>query len=199
MGQSAEELRREIADTRGDLSETLDAIGDRVSPGRIAARQKNRVVGGVQSVRDRVMGTAHDAQSSLASTKDGAVDSLHGMPDAVRERTEGAPLVAGALAFGIGFLVAAALPASRPEKQAGATLLEHAEPVKQQLTDAGQELVESIKEPAKEAAQSVKAAAEDGARSVADTAQSAAQDTKQQATEAVDTVASSTPTTPGQS
>ena len=33
MGQSAEELRQEIAGTRADLGDTLDAIGDRVSPG----------------------------------------------------------------------------------------------------------------------------------------------------------------------
>ena len=31
MGQSPEELKEEIETTRGDLGETLDAIGDRVS------------------------------------------------------------------------------------------------------------------------------------------------------------------------
>ena len=35
MGTSAEELRRDIAQTREDLGETIDAIGDRVSPGRV--------------------------------------------------------------------------------------------------------------------------------------------------------------------
>jgi hypothetical protein len=43
MGQSAEELRRDIERTREGLGETLDAIGDRVSPGRIMERKKNRV------------------------------------------------------------------------------------------------------------------------------------------------------------
>ena len=44
MGQSAEELRYEIADTRAELGQTLDAIGDRVSPGRMIERRKNRFV-----------------------------------------------------------------------------------------------------------------------------------------------------------
>ena len=33
MGQSPEELKDNIETTRGELGETLDAIGDRVQPG----------------------------------------------------------------------------------------------------------------------------------------------------------------------
>ena len=61
MGQSAEELRYEIADTRAELGQTLDAIGDRVSPGRMIERRKNRFVVGMRSAKDRIMGTASDA------------------------------------------------------------------------------------------------------------------------------------------
>ena len=35
MGQSPEALRDEIAGTRQEMSETLEAIGDHVSPGRV--------------------------------------------------------------------------------------------------------------------------------------------------------------------
>ena len=45
MGQNADQLKREIADTRNDLGNTLDAIGDRVSPSRVIQRRKNRVTG----------------------------------------------------------------------------------------------------------------------------------------------------------
>ena len=51
MGQRAEELRVEIAETRNGLSDTMDAIGDRLSPGRIAERRTNKVTGGVRSSR----------------------------------------------------------------------------------------------------------------------------------------------------
>ena len=76
MGQSTEELRREIEYTRDDLGQTLDAIGDRVSPGRIVERRKNRVVNGLSSVRDRVMGTASDAGNSIGDTAGGTVDTF---------------------------------------------------------------------------------------------------------------------------
>ena len=58
MGQDADQLKREIEDTRGELGGTLDAIGDRLSPGRMVERRKNRMMNGLHNVRDRVMGTA---------------------------------------------------------------------------------------------------------------------------------------------
>ena len=61
MGQSTYELRRDIEQTRADLGETLDAIGDRVSPGRMIERRKNRMTSGIRSFKDRVMGTAEQA------------------------------------------------------------------------------------------------------------------------------------------
>ena len=57
MGQSTEELRRDIEATRSDMGATLDALEDRLSPGRVAQRQKNRFSAWTQSMRDRVMGT----------------------------------------------------------------------------------------------------------------------------------------------
>ena len=41
MGQSPEALRDEIAGTRQDMTDTLEAIGDHVSPARILERRKN--------------------------------------------------------------------------------------------------------------------------------------------------------------
>ena len=84
MGQTTEELRQQIADTRGDLTDTLDAIGDRVSPGRVIERRKNRMTAGVRSTLDRLMGTAHDAADAVRDT-----------PGSVGSSTQGAPLVAG--------------------------------------------------------------------------------------------------------
>ena len=43
MGKSPEELRSDIARTRDNLSGTLDAIEDRVVPGRIVERRKDTV------------------------------------------------------------------------------------------------------------------------------------------------------------
>ncbi len=184
MGQSADELRREIEGTRGDLGETLDAIGDRVSPGRMLERRKNRFVNGVQSVRDRVMGTAESTSSAVADSASGAVEGLKQAPDAVRQRTEGSPIGAGAIAFGLGFLAAAAFPASRMEREAADQLMDKAQPLKDELVNAGKEVAENLKEPALSAVQDVKATATAGSQEVAATAKDATTTTTDTAREA---------------
>lgn len=183
MGQRAEELRVEIAETRNDLSDTMDAIGDRLSPGRIAERRKNQVSGTFRSFRERVMGTAGQGAHSLSDTAHSATETVKEAPDMVLQRTEGSPMIAGAIAFGLGFLVAASLPQPQKEQEAEARLLEKAQPVTQQLTEGGREVVEHVKGEATQAAQELKQTAAEGARSVADTAQQAAETTKQQATD----------------
>ena len=126
MGQSAEELRYEIADTRAELGQTLDAIGDRVSPGRMIERRKNRFVVGMRSAKDRIMGTASDASHAvtdrvqgvgdgITDTAGSAVETVRGAPEAARQQAQGNPMMVGAVAFGIGFLVAAAFPRRGPK------------------------------------------------------------------------------------
>ena len=190
MGQSADELRREIEGTRGDLGETLDAIGDRLSPGRMVERRKNRVVYGLQSVRERVMGTASDTGQAIGDTAGGAVDTIKGTPDTVRHQAQGNPLAAGAVAFGFGVLLASIFPASEKEKQAAEQLMDKAQPLKDELKSTGQEMAEHLKEPAREAVEQVKEAAAEGKQAVTDTTKDAADTTKQTARDAADTVRS---------
>jgi ElaB/YqjD/DUF883 family membrane-anchored ribosome-binding protein len=193
MGQSAEELRREIEYTREDLGETLDAIGDRVSPGRIVERRKNKVVNGLTSVRDRVMGTATDAGHSVGDTAGSAVDTIKGAPDAVVQQTQGNPLVAGGIAFGVGVLLASVFPATAKEQQVASQLKEKAEPLTEDLKQTGQEMAEHLKEPARDALESVKQAATEGQQAVTDTAKDAADSTRQAAREGAETVRSEAP------
>ena len=193
MGQSAEELRRDIEYTRADLGETLDAIGDRVSPGRMVERRKNRVVNGLTSVRDRVMGTASDAGQSVGDTAGSAVDTIKGAPDAVVQQTQGNPLVAGGIAFGVGVLLASVIPATAKEQQVAGQLMEKAEPLTEDLKQTGQQIAEHMKEPAREAVESVKQAATEGQQAVTATAKDAAQSTGQAAREGAETVRSEAP------
>jgi ElaB/YqjD/DUF883 family membrane-anchored ribosome-binding protein len=188
MGQTAEELRREIDQTRNGLGETLDAIGDRVSPGRVLERKKNRMTGGVRSAVDRVMGKAHDAQQSVSGAGHGAADTVRDLPDTITSQAQGTPLVAGAIAFAAGFMIAAAFPPSETEKAGASQLLDKVEPIKAELSHVGQEIAEHLKEPAMQAVEEVKTAAQDGAQCVTETAQQSAADTKDQVHEAVDTV-----------
>ena len=173
MGQSPEALRDEIAGTRQDMSDTLEAIGDHVSPGRVIERRKNRIGNSVHQLRERVMGSAGDTASSITDTTDSIAESARQAPQAVADRTQGSPLVMGAVAFGIGFVAAAAFPASRREKEATGQLMAKAEPLAQELKSAGQDVVDHLKEPAREAVESVKDTAASGAEQVKTAAQDA--------------------------
>lgn len=181
MGQDADELRRDIERTREDLGGTLDAIGDRVSPSRIMERRKNRVRNSVQSVRMRVMGTMHDgthavhdttgqAVHKVGDTMGSAVDSVKHAPEMAKQRTEGAPMVAGALAFGVGFLAAAAFPPSRREQEMAPALLEKVEPIKQEVTAAGSEIAKDLQEPMKQHAAEIGERVKESAQEVSSAA-----------------------------
>jgi len=193
MGQGTEELRRDIEYTRADLGETLDAIGDRVSPGRMVERRKNRAVNSLTSVRDRVMGTASDAGQAVGDTAGGAVDTIKAAPDAVVQKMQGSPLVAGGIAFGVGVLLASIFPVTAKEQEVAGQLKEKAEPLAEDLKQTGQQMAEHMKEPAREAVESVKQAATEGQQAVTDTAKEAAQSTGQTAREGAETVRSEAP------
>jgi len=182
MGQDTDELKREIEDTRADMSETLDAIGDRVSPSRMMERRKNRIGASVQSMRERVMGTATDAQQGLTDMAHEATDAVKHTPDALTSGAQGSPLIAGGLAFGLGFLVAAVFPPTSAEKRmlTSPKVMESLEPAKEQLRDSAMEVADHLKEPAKQAAQEMKDSATEGASSVASTARGAAGSVTQQ-------------------
>jgi gas vesicle protein len=190
MGQSAEELRRDIEDTREDLGQTLDAIGDRVSPGRIVERRKNRVMSGLTNVRERVMGSASQAGHAIGDTAGSTVGTITRTPDAVVQQTQGSPLVAGAVAFGIGVLVAAAFPASGKEQEVADQLKDKAQPLADDLKQTGQEMAEHLKEPAREAVESVKQAATEGQQAVSETAKETSSSTREAVREGSEAVRS---------
>ena len=178
MGQSADELKQEIEGTRNDLSETLDAIGDRVSPGRVIERRKNRMVGGVQALKDRVMGPLSTAKDGASDGASSVSDAIGSTPDAVRAQTQGSPLAAGAIAFGVGFLAAAVFPPSSPEQRAAGKLMDRAEPLKDDVVASGRELAGVAKDAAREAIDEVKSTAADSKDSVADTVRTGIEATK---------------------
>ena len=192
MGQSTEELRRDIEQTRDGLSDTLDAIGDHVSPGRMLERRKNRTVQGIQSLRDRVMGTVSDAKDGISDGAGSAVDTITSTPDTVRAQTQGSPLATGAIAFGVGFLIAAVFPPSRSEQRAAQTLLENAQPVKDELLAAGQDVASELKDSARTALEEVKDTAADAKQAVADTAHDNVEATKETAQAAAGSVKDAT-------
>ena len=164
MGQEPAELRRDIERRREELGETIDAIGDRVSPGRIIERRRNKMTEQWESVKGRVMGSVDTGSGAVGD----AVDSVrsHVGPEAIKSQTAGSPLGAGLVAFGVGFLVAAAFPPSRVEVAATERAQDSLEPAKDALVDAARNVADDVKAGAADAAQELKSTATDAAQEV---------------------------------
>ncbi|MCM6762883.1 DUF3618 domain-containing protein [Rathayibacter sp. ZW T2_19] len=180
QNKTADEIRADIERTRGELGTDVDALAEKVSPHAIAQRQTDKVKNAVGSVRDRVMGSVHDATDSVS----GAGDSVKGAAGSVKGKAEGNPLAVGLIALGAGLLVASLIPASSAEKQAASKVKESAQPVVDKVTDAAKEAASELQEPAKQAFASVKETATDAAANVKDAGTSATEDVKDSAREA---------------
>ncbi|MGC4808593.1 DUF3618 domain-containing protein [Micromonospora sp. DT233] len=207
MSTDPDQIRREIEATRNSLSTDVDALAYKVSPGRIVDDRKQRARTALQNVRDKVMGTASDyghstshaahsvadrAASAASTVNDRAHsaastvgDAAQRAPQVLREKSEGNPLAAGLIAFGVGMLVSSLIPASRREQQVATQVKdragEHAGVVKEKLGEVANELKEELRDPARQATESVRSTAQDAAQTVRDDTRSAAQDVKGQA------------------
>jgi hypothetical protein len=193
VGTDPEQLKHEIETTRRDLFDDVDALTEKVHPGRVVQRRVGRARSRMVNLRERVMGTASDTTAStgqgISSTVSGAgsaassaastvADTAGSAGVAVRQRTEGNPLAAGLIAFGAGWLASSLLPASEQERRAAArvteTARETAQPLAQQAGQALSEMTEGMREPAQQAARRVRSSAGGAAGTVQDQARSSA-------------------------
>ena len=187
MSDSPDEIRADIERTRRELGGDVDALADKVNPSKIVDRQVDRVRGAFGSVRDRVMGAADDAGSSLSD----AAGSVGEVKDRVVAKAQGAPLAVGLIAFGAGLLLSALIPASSKEKELAATVKDQAQPLVDQAADVAKEVGERLKEPAQEAVTAVKDSAQESAAAVKEEVQSAADDVKDQSQQARENISES--------
>jgi len=205
-----EVIRRQIEDTRRELSYDVDALNEKVNPARVVDRRVSAAKGRVTNLKEKVMGSAQDTTSSahgMASNAAGsvqdaastAVGAVQQAPDTVIRQTQGNPLAAGLIAFGVGWLVSSLLPASEKEKQlaqqAESAVREHKDALLEPAKQAAQEIGEQLKPAAQDAVESVKATAQDAAATVKDEGQSAVQDVQGQAQQSKDRVQSTSSTT----
>jgi cell division septum initiation protein DivIVA len=189
MGQSTEELSSEIAQTRTSLSSDLDALQDRVSPSAIVERRKAAARSKVRQVRQRVMGTVHDARNTTASGMSSAGGSAQGAVESARdtaqEKYDGAPLAAGLVAFGAGMVLASLIPASEKEAVAAGKVLdaakEQGQPLLEEAKGQAQQVAQQAGQAATEALQEVKDTAAEGADRVRSEGQSAAESVRDEA------------------
>ncbi len=197
MSNDPEEIRREIARTRSELSDNVNLLGEKVNPSSIAKRQTARVKDAAVSVKEALMGSASDASETgnralgaVGYTMSNVGDSVSSAPSAVARKAQGSPLAAGLIAFGAGLLVSSLLPASKVEQDAAQKVKETAEPVVTELTGAAKEVAGNLQEPATQAVDQIKSTATDAVQTVKDEGTSAVGDVKDHAAQAKDEVKS---------
>ncbi|MCZ2819491.1 DUF3618 domain-containing protein [Modestobacter sp. VKM Ac-2977] len=206
-----DQIRRQIEDTRANLSYDVDALNEKVNPTRVVDRRVGKAKSGMSGLKDKVFGAAHDARDQAggrASQAQGqaqgaahnaagnvqdaahsAMDTVQQAPENLQRQAQGNPLAAGLIAFGAGWLISSLMPTSEKEKQlasqAESALKEHSEPLKeqamQQAKNVAQEIGGNLKPAAVSAAGSVLSTAAEGAKEVKDEGQHAAKDVKGQA------------------
>lgn len=183
-----DEIREDIERTRAELGQDVDALADKVTPSKIVDRKTRRMRQRFTTLKEKVMGAADDAGSSAHGAMSHVGDAAHHAGDAVKDAphkvastTRGNPVAVGLIAFGVGWLAASLIPASRVEQQAADKAKDAAAPLVDQVKEVAQETAQNLKEPAKEAAEAVKERATEAAHTVADEGKSAASDIKDEA------------------
>lgn len=178
-----DQIRADIERTRADLGGDVDALAEKVNPSSIAHRQADKVKNRFSSIKESVMGSAHDARDSGSSAVGSAAGSVKDAGHGAVQKAKGNPLAVGLVAFGVGWLVSSLLPTSDAEKGLATTAKEKAQPLVEKVTDAAKESAQNLAEPAKDAANALKDTATQAASNVKDQAQGAAGDVKDSAQE----------------
>lgn len=187
-------LRAEIDQTRANLSQNVNALGEAVQPGNIARRQASKATGAAVGLRDKVMGTAHDTTSAIGDHASGLGDSASGMasgmastaadvPGQARRKAQGNPLAAGLVALSAGWLVGSLMPSSQKEREAAQAVKDQAAPLVEKGKDAGKEAAQHLQQPAQDAADAVKTRAQEAVGAVKDEGQQRAADVQESAAE----------------
>jgi hypothetical protein len=176
MSQQPDQIRADIERTRADLAGNIDALENKVSPSAVAHRTMDSAKGAVLGAKDRIIGTSHDTANS-------ALDGTAQVTDKVKQRASGSPLVAGGVAFGIGFLLSGLFPATRKEAELGATVKDKAadlkEPVQEHLADMAHEVKENVSPQVSDALNSIKGTATEATATVKESAGDAAGSVKE--------------------
>jgi Protein of unknown function (DUF3618) len=199
VGETPDEIRRGIEETRGRMTETVEAIGYRAD---VKSRTKERIMG----AKDSVVGAARSgverltaplpsgdeatsAVSSGASSVSGATGSLAvRVADAIPDREQVREVVSVAqsnpigLALGataVGFLVGLVLPGTAAEDEKLGPLSDR---IKAGASDAGQQALEHGKQVVQSAAEAAVETAKEEGREHGEELSSSLQDKARQAT-----------------
>jgi hypothetical protein len=199
-----EAIRRQIDETRREISYDVDALNEKVNPTRVVDRRVTATRNRFSGLRDRVMGSAHDTRSSAGYHAQNAAGSVQGAASSAAGSVQNAASsaagtvqdaaqnVAGAvqqapetitrqaqgnpLAAGlIAFGVGWLVSSLLPASQKEQQLAQQAEQAVREHKDT---LLQPAKEAAQEVGEQLRPAAQQAVQEVKATAQDAAQTVK---------------------
>jgi hypothetical protein len=150
VGKDPSEIREEIEQTRGDMGETVEALGHKAD---VKTRAKESVADKRDRVKERITGagsTVGDATPDADEVKQGAQRAV----GVAQENPIG--LAVGSVA--VGFVAGMLVPTTRVEDE---KLGPVADQVKERVKETGQEALERGKEVVQDAAESAKETAQE--------------------------------------
>jgi len=199
MVEEPDRVRQDIEATRASLSRDVDLLAEKTSPRQVARRRwtavREKVMGSAEqgrhamsdtasSAAGTVQGKAHEAASVVQDKAHDTADAVRSAPQAVATQTQGNPLAAGIIAFGVGMLAATLMPVTEAERRAGQELKEHSGGLTDKAKDVASDLKDDLSRPARQAADEVRSTAQDAVQATKEQAQSSAQDAKDRTAEA---------------
>jgi hypothetical protein len=205
-----DQLAMQVDQTRNSLSKDVARLNDRVSPARAVGTRTDKIKDSAGKVKDRLMGAkdrAMDQGPGVAKDKAGsAVGSVHDATNAaagklgavtntaaLKEQTQGNPVAAGLVAFGVGWLLSSLVPVSQAEQAAAATVEDNADTLVAPLKESAQQVAGNLQEPLQNSAEALRQTTTDAVNRTTEHAKSATQDVKQQAAGAKDDVSGRLP------
>jgi len=195
MAEEPDRVRRDIEATRASLTRDVDLLAEKTSPRQAARRRwtavREKVMGSAEQGRHAVSdktssaaSTVQDAASTVQEKAHDAADAVRSAPQAVATQTQGNPLAAGIIAFGVGMLAATLMPVTDAERRAGQQLKEHSGDLTEKVKDVASELKDDLSGSAQQAVGEVRSTAQEAVQATKDQAQSSAQDAKDRTAEA---------------
>lgn len=170
MGQDPDAIRAQIEETRGQMGETVEAIGYKAD---VKERAKDSVQEKTERLKSKITGAGSRLNEGTPDGSDVKQTAQHAAGIA-QENPIG--LVIGAVA--VGFLAGLAVPRTRIENQRLGPI---ADDVKERAKETGQEALERGKQVAQDAAESAVETAKESGREQGEGLQNSARESAQQA------------------
>ncbi|MEU4562965.1 DUF3618 domain-containing protein [Actinoplanes sp. NPDC023936] len=207
MAEEPDRLRRDIENTRATLTRDVDLLAEKTSPRQVARRRwtavKEKVMGTTEDTRhaahdqasrlsdkasdlgDKASDLGNKASETASHLGEKAQDKAHDAAQAVRTaprtvaaQTQGNPLAAGIIAFGVGMLTASLVPVTDAERRAGQQLKDHSGDLTDRVKDVASDLKDELGGTVQEAAGQVRDTARHAAETTKDTARADARDVR---------------------